>query len=86
MSITSRAVLTGWISVKSVGLVAAAAAIITSAALVVAHGGSSTSGTVTVAKNAVFATNHQPFTTPSADVRAGGADMNGAAAPTPPGS
>jgi hypothetical protein len=85
MRITSRAVLTGWISVKSVGLVAAVAAIAASAVLAVAHDSSSTSGTVTVAKNAFFATN-QPYTTPSAHVRAGGVDMNGATPPTAPGS
>jgi len=76
---------TGWVSVKSVGLVAGVAAIIASAVLALAHGGSSTSGTVTVAKNSYFATN-QPYTTPSADVRAGGADMNGAATPTASGT
>jgi hypothetical protein len=85
MSINSRAVLTGWISVKSVGLVAGVAAIVVSAALAVAYDGRSTGDTVTVAKNSFFATN-QPYTTPSADVRAGGADMNGTAKPTASGS
>jgi len=85
MSINSRAVPTGWISVKSVGLVAGVAAIIVSAALAVAHDLRSTSGTVTVAKNSFFATN-QPYTTPSAYVRAGGAEMNGTAKPTAPGT
>jgi len=85
MSINSRAVLTGWISPKSVGLVAGVAAIVVSAALAVAYDGRSTSGTVTVAKNSFFATN-QPYTTPSAHIRAGGADMNGTATPTASGS
>jgi hypothetical protein len=40
---------------------------------------------VTVAKNSFFATN-QPYTTPSAYVRAGGAEMNGTAKPSAPGT
>jgi hypothetical protein len=79
MNSNSRTVLTGWVNVKSVGLVVAVAAIAASAVLV-AHESNPTNGTVMVAKNAVFATNHQPYTTPSVDVRSGGADMNGTAA------
>jgi hypothetical protein len=82
MSGNSRSLLTGWINVKSIGLLAASAAIVASA-VVVAHEGNSNAGTVMVAKNAVFATNHQPYTTPSVDIRSGGVDMNGAAAPQP---
>jgi hypothetical protein len=84
MNDSSRSVLTSWINLKSVGLAAAAVAIAASA-VVVAHEGNPPGGTVTLAKNAVMATNHQPYTTPSADVRSGGVDMNGGAATPAPG-
>jgi hypothetical protein len=63
-----------FLNFKSVGLLVASAAVVGSAVFV-AHEGSPAGGTVTVAKNSYFATN-QPYTTPSADVRAGGADTN----------
>ena len=79
MNHNSRNVLTRWINAKSVGLVVAVAAVAASAVLI-AYEDHPSNGTATVAKNAVFATNHQPYTTPSVDVRSGGVDMNGTAA------
>ena len=79
MNHNSRNVLTRWINAKSVGLVVAVAAVAASAVLI-AYEDHPANGTATVAKNAVFATNHQPYTTPSVDVRSGGVDMNGTAA------
>jgi hypothetical protein len=81
----SRTVLTRWINVKSVGLVVAVAAVAASAVLIALEDRPA-DGTVTVAKNAVFATNHQPYTTPSVDIRSGGVDMNGSAATPQAGS
>jgi hypothetical protein len=76
MNHNSRTVLSRWINVKSAGLVVALAAVAASAVLIF-HEDRPINGTVTVAKNAVFATNHQPYTTPSVDVRSGGVDING---------
>ncbi|WP_319450699.1 MULTISPECIES: hypothetical protein [unclassified Mycobacterium] len=85
MNRNSPNVLTRWINAKSVGTVVAVAAVAASAVLVV-YEDRPIDGTVTVAKNAVMATNHQPYTTPSVDVRSGGVDMNGSAATPQAGS
>jgi hypothetical protein len=85
MNHNSRNVLTRWINAKSFGTVVAVAAVAASAVLVV-YEDRPVNGTVTVAKNAVMATNHQPYTTPSVDIRSGGADMNGSAATPQAGS
>jgi hypothetical protein len=85
MNHNPRNVLTKWINAKSIGLVVAVAAVAASAVLVV-YEDRPIDGTVTVAKNAVFATSHQPYTTPSVDIRSGGADMNGSAATPQAGS
>jgi hypothetical protein len=80
MNHNSRTVLTKWLNVKSVGLVVGVVAVAASAVLI-AYEDQPANGSATVAKNAVFATSHQPYTTPSVDVRSGGVDMNGSGAP-----
>jgi hypothetical protein len=62
------------ITPKSLGLAVGGAAIAASAVLAITHDTGATNGTVNLAKNAVNATGDNPYTTPSANVRAGGSD------------
>jgi hypothetical protein len=62
------------ITPKSLGLVVGGAAIAGSAVLAISHDSGASNGTVNLAKNAVNATDANPYTTPSANVRSGGSD------------